>query len=61
MYDPVDGTDFGLKQASVLMRGGGGVVGGGWGFDPPNPPLGSGATDNFVALYVFPGLHFIAA
>ena len=58
MYVPVDGTGFGLKQASVPMRGGGG---GGGSTDPPNPPLGSGATDNFVALYVFPGLHFIAA
>ena len=55
MYVPVDGTGFGLKQASVPMRGGGGST------DPPNPPLGSGATDNFVALYVFSGLHFIAA
>ena len=59
MYVPVDGTGFGLKQASVPMRGGGGEGGGST--DPPNPPLGSGATDNFVALYVFPGLHFIAA
>ena len=35
MYDPVDGTDFGLKQASVLMRGGG--EGGGHGAPAPSP------------------------